>query len=157
MAKIKLKSGDCEIEIDSRDFYLDNHTIGSVIEDLSRHMTSNMARLVQKSQARQVTEINYAALEPLKDAEVFEPEFAKPRYIEPGEIRSKLRMLESERFFDSPRTVTETVEQLRESGWAASPLDVSMTLAKMASSREISKNSEDDRAYYSVQTPLLVN
>ena len=32
LAKIKLRVGDSEIEIDSRDFYVDNQTIGKVIE-----------------------------------------------------------------------------------------------------------------------------
>ena len=38
--------------------------------------------------------------------------------------QSKIKILETSKFFDSPRTVTETVEQLKI--WmAASPLDVS--------------------------------
>ncbi len=54
-------------------------------------------------------------------------------------LNQKLRILETNRFFDSPRTVTETVQQLREFGWATSPLDVSKALAKMASSKEFLK------------------
>ena len=81
-------------------------------------------------------------LEYLDDAEVYEPEFNEPKYITSHEIKSKLRILETSRFFDSPRTVTETVQQLREYGWASSPLDVSKALAKMASNKEIMKNSQ---------------
>jgi hypothetical protein len=33
LAKIKLRIGDNEIEVDSRDFYVDNKTIGEVIEN----------------------------------------------------------------------------------------------------------------------------
>ena len=93
-------------------------------------------------------------LDSLEEAEVFEPEFNDPKPIEADQIRSKLFQLESGRFFDSPRTVSETVEQLRENGWSASSLDVSKALAKMATSREISKNSEDERAYY-ISNPVL--
>ncbi len=35
LAKIKLRIGDNEIEIDSRDFYVDNNTIGKVIENIT--------------------------------------------------------------------------------------------------------------------------
>ena len=60
--------------------------------------------------------------------------------------------METSGFFNSPRTVTETVEQLREYGWAASPLDVSKALAKMASNREMYKNSYENRTHYFIQT-----
>ena len=96
-------------------------------------------------------------LEYLDDAEVYEPEFSEPKHITSHEIKSKLRILETSRFFDSPRTVTETVEQLREYGWASSPLDVSKALAKMASSKEIMKNSYENRTHYFVQESLLSN
>ena len=96
-------------------------------------------------------------LEYLDDAEVYEPEFNEPKYITFHEIKSKLRILETSRFFDSPRTVTETVEQLREYGWAPSSLDVSKALAKMASSKEIMKNSEENRTHYFTQEPLIAN
>ena len=36
MAKIKLKFGENEIEVDSRDFYFDNQTLGEVIENLAK-------------------------------------------------------------------------------------------------------------------------
>ncbi len=96
-------------------------------------------------------------MESLDDAEVYEPEFSEPKYITSHEIKSKLRILETSRFFDSPRTVTETVEQLREYGWASSRLDVSKALAKMASSKEIMKNSHENRTHYFVQESLLSN
>jgi hypothetical protein len=51
--------------------------------------------------------------------------------------------------------VTETVQQLREFGWAASSLDVSKALAKMASSKEILKNSFENRTHYFVEEPLV--
>jgi len=40
LAKIKLRIGKDEIEIDSRDFYVDNQTIGKVIEDIALHCTN---------------------------------------------------------------------------------------------------------------------
>ncbi len=145
MAKIKIRFGTSEIEVDSRDFYLDNQTVGNVIEDLSKHMSGNPETPAREAPA---PEAGRGSLESLRDAEAFEPEFDEPRHIEAGEIRPRLRALESDRFFDSPRTVAETVKQLRESGWDASSLDVSVALARMASSKEISKNSDEDRTYY---------
>ena len=156
MAKIKLKFGANEIEIDSRDFYLDNKTVGGVIGDLSRHMNENTARMVHEKPAGQPDGgADYGSLDSLEEAEVFEPEFAGPQRIELGQIRPKLRILETGRFFDSPRTVTETVQQLRDVGWNASPLDVSKTLAKMAAAGEISRDSGEDRTCYSARAALL--
>ncbi len=147
MARIKLKVGENEIEVDSRDFYIDNQTLGQVIDDISNHLPENQAKIVYGATAQTAE----TALGHLDDVEVYEPEFSEPKHIAGNEIKSKLRILETSRFFDSPRTVTETVEQLREYGWTASPLDVSKTLAKMASSREIMKDSRDNRAHYFAQ------
>ena len=38
MAKIKLRFGENEVEIDSRDFYVDNNTVGEVIDSVTTHM-----------------------------------------------------------------------------------------------------------------------
>ena len=161
MARIKLKLGENEIEVDSRDFYVDNQTLGEVIDSISHHLPENHAKIVYEtaSTAKSAGSEHSAqyGLEYLDDAEVFEPEFSEPKYITSHEIKSKLRILETSRFFDSPRTVTETVEQLREYGWASSPLDVSKALAKMASSKEIMKNSSENRTHYFVQESLLSN
>ena len=96
-------------------------------------------------------------MESLQDAETFEPEFNEPVPISFAEIKQKLRILETSGFFNSPRTVTETVQQLREYGWAASPLDVSKSLAKMASKREILKDSQQNRTHYFVGQSLISN
>ncbi len=161
MARIKLKLGENEIEVDSRDFYVDNQTIGEVIDGISHHLPENHAKIVYETEsATKSTEVEHPAqygLEYLDDAEVYEPEFSEPKYITSHEIKSKLRILETSRFFDSPRTVTETVEQLREYGWASSPLDVSKALAKMASSKEIMKNSRENRMHYFVKESLVSN
>ena len=89
--------------------------------------------------------------------ETYEPEFNEPKYIASNQIKSKLRILETSRFFESSRTVTETIQQLREYGWAASPLDVSKALAKMASVNEIMKRSEENRIHYFTQESLVSN
>ena len=161
MARIKLKLGENEIEIDSRDFYVDNQTLGEVIDSISNHLPENQAKIVYEtnsvSDSSKGEHPAQYGLEYLDDAEVYEPEFHDPKYITSHEIKSKLRILETSRFFDSPRTVTETVQQLREYGWAASPLDVSKALAKMASNKEIIKNSDDNRTRYSVEEPLVIN
>jgi len=160
LAKIKLKLGENEIEIDSRDFYVDNQTLGEVIDSISQHLPENQVKIVYEPVSVNPTEINQptqSGLESLDNAETYEPEFDEPKYITSYEIKSKLRILETSRFFDSPRTVTETVQQLREFGWAASPLDVSKALAKMASSKEILKNSFENRTHYFVEESLVTN
>jgi len=161
LARIKLKIGENEIEVDSRDFYIDNQTLGEIIDSISHHLPENHAKIVYETEpirkSTQVEHLTQSGLEYLDDAEVYEPEFSEPKYITPHEIKSKLRILETSRFFDSPRTVTETVQQLREYGWASSSLDVSKALAKMASNKELMKNSHDDRAHYFVRESLISN
>ena len=161
MARIKLKLGENEIEVDSRDFYVDNQTLGEIIDDISHHLPENQAKIIYEAESIPKSSgsehSTQYGLEYLDDAEVYEPEFNEPTHITPHEIKSKLRILETSRFFDSPRTVTETVQQLREYGWAASPLDVSKALAKMASSKEIMKNSHENRTHYFVEEPLVAN
>ncbi|MHA7733421.1 hypothetical protein [Nitrosopumilus sp. S6] len=159
MARIKLKLGENEIEVDSRDFYVDNQTLGEIIESMSSHLPENHAKVVYETEpviTSAETSIQ-SGLESLEDAEIFEPEFNEPTHIAPNAIKSKLRILETSRFFDSPRTVTETVEQLREYGWAASPLDVSKALAKMALNKQILKNSSENRTHYFVEEALVTN
>jgi len=161
LARIKLKLGENEIEVDSRDFYVDNQTIGEVIENISHRLPENQAKIIYETESTPKPsggeDRSQYGLEYLDDAEVFEPEFNEPKHVTPHEIKSKLRILETSRFFDAPRTVTETVQQLREYGWAASPLDVSKALAKMASNKEIMKNSHENRTHYFVEEPLIAN
>ncbi len=158
MARIKLRLGENEIEVDSRDFYVDNQTLGEIIDSISNHLPENHAKIVCENQpASSSDHPTQYGLEYLDDAEAHEPEFSEPKSITSHEIKSKLRILETSGFFDSPKTVTETVQQLREYGWAASPLDVSKSLAKMASSKEIIKNSHENRTHYFVENRLVAN
>ncbi|MSV26410.1 MAG: hypothetical protein CK527_06585 [Nitrosarchaeum sp.] len=160
MARIKIKFGNNEIEVDSRDFYVDNQTLGDIIENISNHMYVNEAKIIYKNKNEEthgISDSSQHGLEYLDDAETFEPEFNEPKIITSNEIKVKLRILETSKFFDYPRTVTETVEQLREYGWSASPLDVSKALVKMASNREILKNSKENRVHYFVENTLLSN
>jgi len=66
-------------------------------------------------------------------------------------------ILSENSFFDKPRTVSETVNELRERGWVVNPLDVSKVLAKMAFSKELSKGKQADRSFYFVQKEMLTN
>jgi hypothetical protein len=155
MAKIRLRLGENEVEIESRDFYVDNDTASQIISELAKNL-ENRARIITDEeislgpprQIRETYEANLDYLKMLKDAEVHEPEFSPPVSITFDELQSKIEMLENESFFEYPRTVTETVEQLREHGWLASPLDVSKTLAKMAFRKELTKDSQEKRSYY---------
>ena len=160
MARIKLKIGENEIEVDSRDFYVDNQSLGEIIENISNHLPETQANVLDESQPSKLSQSdnqNQFGLEYLDDAETFEPEFSEPKPIGFHEIKAKLRILETSKFFDLPRTVTETVQQLQEFGWVASSLDVSKALAKMASNKEIMKNSSNNRIHYFVQEPMLTN
>ena len=155
LAKIKLRIGDNEIEIDSRDFYVDNHTIGKVIENITMLLQESSARIMPHSTEYGVGESN--ALSSLENAEVYEPEFGEPVFVPLNELHGKLLILSKNSFFDKPRTVSETVNELRERGWIANPLDVSKILAKMAFSKELRKGKQADRSFYFVQKELLAN
>lgn len=161
MARIKLKLGENEIEVDSRDFYVDNYSVGEVIDSIAKYMPKVKTRIVyDDTQPEPQTSShpqNLDYLRTLDDAEVHEPEFSEPVPISEGEIKNKLKMLAQISFFDEPRSVAEAVSQLREYGWIASPLDVSKTLAKMAFNKEILKNSQENICYYFVKEALLAN
>lgn|SRR5574338_315028 len=155
MAKIRLRFGTNEVEIESRDFYIDNDTAAQVIADLAFRLQENTARIVTEQETTlEAPEIaatyqaNLDYLKMLRDAEVHEPEFTAPTAVTVDELPSKIEGLESDGFFGKPRTVSETVEQLREYGWVASPLDVSKALARMAFHKELSKSSEENKTFY---------
>ena len=54
MARIKLKLGENEIEVDSRDFYVDNQTLGEIIDNISQYMPENQAKIVYESDSKQI-------------------------------------------------------------------------------------------------------
>ena len=162
MARIKVKTGENEIEVDSRDFYVDNYSIGEVIENISKYMPKIKSRIIYDDESedpisakRYHENLNY--IRTLDDAEVHEPEFSEPVALHEGEIKNKLQMLAKTSFFNEPRNVSETVSQLREYGWIASPLDVSKALTKMAFNKEILKNSRENLCYYFIKEALITN
>jgi len=159
LARIKLKIGENEIEVDSRDFYVDNQTLGEIIDNISQHMPENQAKIVYESESSKNLNSNSIqhGLEYLDDAETFEPEFNEPKHIANNEIQSKLKILETSKFFDLPRTVGETVQQLREYGWAANTLDVSKSLAKMSLNKKFNKNFTKNQIRYSIEQLPLSN
>ena len=142
MAKIRIKQGSNEIEIDSRDFYIDNDSVADVIESLKQLLDERPQTDVMGS---------------LDDAEFHEPEFSSPSIIVGDNIKNKLRILAKDSFFDQPKTVGETVAQMSEYGWTASPFDVSVALTKMAFNKEFLKNTVDDRNQYISKEALLTN
>ena len=156
MARVKLKIGENEIEIDSRDFYVDNQTMGEIIEKILHHLPENKVQIIYDDDASYPKTLQNNGLDVLDDAEAFEPEFSKPKPINLSEIKSKLQILETSGFFESPHTVGEIVQQLREHGWAASLLDVSKVLSNMANKKEISKISQNNRFYYSAQSKSIL-
>ena len=157
LAKIKLRIGDNEIEVDSRDFYVDNKTIGEVIENIAAHLQTNNVRIITGDFPVQDNIQEVPALNSLENAEVYEPEFSNPTSVPLNQLRGKLLILSKNYFFDQPRSVAETVDTLREHGWIASPLDVSKILAKMAFSKELLKNKQGDRSFYFAKEAMLTN
>ena len=142
MAKIRIKQGSNEIEIDSRDFYVDNDSVADVIESLKQMLNERPQTDVMNS---------------LDNAEFHEPEFSSPSTIAVDDIKNKLRILAKDSFFDQPKTVGETVAQMSEYGWSASPFDVSVALTKLAFNKEFLKNTIDDRNQYISKEALLTN
>ena len=142
MAKIRVKQGNNEIEIDSRDFYVDNDTAEEVIEALKQLINEKSGN---------------SDIGSLEDAEFHEPEFSEPVNVTISDIKNKLRILAKNSFFDQPRTVGEAVSQLSEYGWSASPLDVSVALTKMAFNKEVLKNTQEERNFYFSKEGLLTN
>ena len=157
LAKIKLRIGDNEIEVDSRDFYVDNKTIGEVIENIATHLQTKNVRVITGDFPVQDNMQEVPALNSLENAEVYEPEFSNTTSVPINELRGKLLILSKNYFFDQARTVPETVNELRERGWIASPLDVSKTLSNMAFNKELLKNKQGKRSYYFVKEALLAN
>lgn len=166
MAKIKLKFGSNEIELDSRDFYFDNESVGEVIAKLSEYMNADHVRIIEAESTPEETpeeiikekyESNVNYLKSLEDAEIYEPEFSRPAPISADQIKEKIQVLTRDSFFDSPRIVSEVVGQLHEYGWIAVPLDVSKVLSRMSLSNELEKESKNNRCYYSSKQTVLAS
>ena len=142
MAKIRIKQGPNEIEVDSRDFYVDNDSVAEVVESLKQLLNERPQTDVMNS---------------LDNAEFHEPEFSSPSAIAVDDIKHKLRILAKDSFFDQPKTVGEAVAQLSEYGWTTSPFDVSVALTKMAFNKEFLKNTTDELNQYVLKESLLAN
>lgn len=158
MARIKIKYGQNEIEVESKDFYIDNESIEQVICNLAsfvKDSTNNNAQF-EYSYDQHPTQPT-GLLHSLEDAEVHEPEFVKPTFIDKDQIKDKMQTLIDDAFFDQARTVSEVVAQLREYGWSAVPLDVSKVLTNMAFTHELQRDLKEKRSYYSKVKLLQVN
>lgn len=211
MAKIKIKLQESEIEIDSRDFYIDNVSANTVIAEMAQLMQCSFARPTAHTDtdrgmtAQPTALIRYAddeepmtdtgqplapsgntqtaaqhvfkgrpaadytkslqldCLVPIDNAEVDDPEPAKhvppaappTSHIGLDEIRHRIEALAGDSFFETPRTVSDTVAMLRRRGYVAASLDVSKTLAKMAISGRVHRQTRNDRNHYSV--PLVAS
>ena len=142
MAKIRVKQGNNEIEIDSRDFYVDNDSAEEIINSLKQQLQNHPQSDVMNT---------------LDNAEFHEPEFSPPVNVTVEDLKNKLRILAKNSFFDQPRTVGESVSQLMEYGWVASPFDVSVALTKMAFNKEFLKNTSEERNFYFSKEALLTN
>ena len=101
MAKIKIKIGENEIEVDSRDFYIDNNTIGEVIENISIYLQGSNKNFFEQIPIQENGEVmNKLSL--LEDAEVHEPEFSDPVLVTIDELHGKLVILSTNSFIAAP-------------------------------------------------------
>ncbi len=159
MARIKVKYGQNEIEIESKDFYIDNESIEKVICNLASFVKDSSSNTLQYEYSSNSPELKPTnnPLHVLEEAEIHEPEFVKPTYLSKNELPDKIKILVQDSFFDQSRTVSEVVSQLREYGWTAVPLDVSKVLTKMAFNNELQKDLKEKRSYYSAIKLLEVN
>ena len=154
MARIRIRHGENEVEIESKDFYIDNQTAGDIISSLSAHVKEGSTDpALYYDQAVP----NSSVLGMFEEAEVPEPEFARPSFLDKRQIREKVRTLVDDEFFDEPRTVSEVVSQLHEYGWTAVPLDVSKVLTDMAFTNDLRKDLRDRRSYYSAAKVIELN
>jgi hypothetical protein len=157
MARIRIKYGEKEVEIESKDFYIDNQSVGEVINNLSVFVKDYNPNILQYDYSYGQPTQGSECLDMLQDAEIHEPEFVAPTFLDKKQIRSKIKVLVEDSFFDQPRTVSEVVSQLHEYGWAAVPLDVSKVLTDMAFSNQLQKDLREKRSYYSIAKLLEVN
>ena len=157
MARIKIKYGQNELEIESKDFYIDNDSIDQVICNLASFVKDTSSNNTQYEYSYEQNPQAAECLNILDEAEVHEPEFVKPTFIDKGQLQSKMQTLMRDGFFDQARTVSEVVGQLREYGWSAVPLDVSKVLTTMAFSNQLQKDLREKRSYYSIAKLLEVN
>ena len=157
MARIKIKYGQNEIEIESKDFYIDNESVDKVICNLASFVKDSSSNAIQyEYSANEIKPVNNP-LNLLEEAEIHEPEFVKPSYVSKNELPEKIQVLVHDSFFEQSRTVSEVVSQLREYGWTAVPLDVSKVLTKMAFNNELQRDLKEKRSYYSAIKLLEVN
>jgi hypothetical protein len=157
MARIRIKNGENEVEIESKDFYVDNQSVNEVINNLLVFVKDYNSNILQYDYSYGRPTQGVECLNTLQDAEIHEPEFVEPIFLDKKQIRNKIKVLVEDSFFDQPRTVSEVVSQLHEYGWAAVPLDVSKTLTEMAFSNQLQKDLREKRSYYSIAKLLEVN
>lgn len=169
MARVRLRMGPSEVEIDSRDFYVDNETVRAVIEEMALCMREAPAAgrppvpLPAPPQAGSPEYLDATGLRNIREAEASEPEFSD-HAASPGnndteeepppagpraqrahsreQVRDGLLMLlDTDAFFDYPRTVSDIAERLRECGWRAGSLAVSEVMTELAICKRVTKNS----------------
>ncbi|MGI0101662.1 MAG: hypothetical protein ACREA7_03585 [Nitrosotalea sp.] len=157
MARIRIRYGQNEIEIESKDFYIDNQSVDEVVNNLSAYVKDYSQGTLQYDYSYGQPAKGSEVLKMLDDAEIHEPEFVKPTFLDKKQIKSKILTLAEDAFFDQPRTTSEVVAQLHEYGWAAVPLDVSKVLTDMSFGNELQKDLREKRNYYSIAKMIELN
>ena len=173
MARVRLRVGSSEVEIDSRDFYVDNETVRAVIGEMALCIQEAPAAgrppapLPAPTQAGSPEYLDATGLRNIREAEAPEPEFsdhatgpeaddaeeAPPAGPHAQRVHSReqvrgglLMLLDADAFFDYPRTVSDIAQRLRECGWHAGSLAVSEVMTELAICKRVTKNSVKDAA-----------
>ena len=81
MARIKIKYGQNEIEIESKDFYVDNESVDQVICNLASFVKDSTPNNIQYEYSFDQSPKTTELLRSLDDVEIHEPEFVKPTFI----------------------------------------------------------------------------
>ncbi len=139
MAHIRIKIGSNEIEVDSRDFYVDNDTVQQVVEELIKCIPENQQH---ENKPNYLSDFDSK----IKEAEFYEPELedAGPMHSH-QQIREGLRALHNtDNFFESPRTIQEITQRMQKSRWLTNSKIISKVLTDMTNDNEVICNYSKD-------------
>ena len=88
LARIRIKHGQNEIEIESKDFYVDNHRVNEVVNNLSVFVKDHNPSPPQYDYSDEQSTQGTECLNMLPDAEIHEPEFTKTTFLDKKQIRN---------------------------------------------------------------------
>jgi len=157
MARIRIKCGQNEVEIESKDFYIDNQTAGEIINNLSVYVKEGAPGGMQYEYSYGQEARNPGVLNMLEDAEVHEPEFVRPSPLHKGEIRDKIRTLVEDAFLTSRGPCQRWSRSCTSTAGRQYRLTYQRSLRTWRFGNELKKDLKDRRSYYSAARILELN